>query len=1135
MAKAFTLNNTTLTNNNQRSSSNPSNMQIPQPDMNMDQDRQMLMVEDNIVENMNGLSVVLEIENQYVNGNVVPAPAEGNGNGINGNPIRLLKRKKQQASTSGTQSDKAPVYDADGSTEYTELLEPIPEPHQVSQNDSNVISEVSSVEQGGRTVEQHLTNVKESRVLKPPSSSRSKLYSVTPLPKSKVFPKVGESNALSKSVTLNLAHSSHESTVVNNERVISLGIFRINHFKASRVDKFVPNKHVKASVRTKPITISQPHVITKKDVNSITNGFSIKNVESTTRTRRPQFRNNYTNDKVPSKSKSSCLSNKLEKIEENYRSLQSSDYLDHTSSECNNIKHAIRNEKSKVICAICKQCLITANHDECVLQYANGMKFRKKNQSANVSKSANQNKHKANVKKSKKSESKESLASPSKPGSFLSQNRRDLPRNTLLDIVEVLESDTKLRERHASPTTSTLEIPTAPILPAPSVIVSPSSEFPLALVDIEADAIVVEVAVDRDVEAGIDACTSMEVDVRIDVEDEVESNDRSTMKVRVDMDAGINIPDGMLIPDTVERLEQNMTITRSGMTPKAIEELINRRVKEALATYEVTHAANAFEAENQSQNSSDGDNRNGGNGNGDNGNGGNEMVEMEMVEMRIQMKMKENSHKRTIGTDVAFTMSWRELMKLIAEVYCLRNEVQKIESKLWNLTVKNNDLAAYTQRFQELTMLCTRMVPEEEVELRGCNSIGQQFDGSKVEGYAVKNTENKRRLEVNQRDNRRQQPLFKRPNVGGHTMARAYTAGNNERRPYNGPLPLCNKWSSSELEVVTCFECGRQGNYRSDCLKLKDQNYGNKAGNKNGVEEEGGKAYVLGEGEVNLDLNIVKGTFLLNNHYAFVLFNSGADRSFVSSTFSTLLDIIPDTLNISYAVELADERVFETNTVLRGCTLGLLGHPFNVDLMPVELGSFDVIIGMDWLANHHAVIICDEKIVQIPYGDEVLIVQGDRGAIGEKSKLSIISCTKTQKSGILIVKAKVCSAPILALPEGSENFVVYYGASRKGLGAVLIQREKVIAYSSRQLKIHKKNYTTHDLEHKMVVFALKMWRHYLYDTKCVMFPDHKSLQHILDKKELNMIQRRWLELLSDYDCEIRYHPGKANVVADALS
>nr|GFB14533.1 hypothetical protein [Tanacetum cinerariifolium] len=162
---------------------------------------------------------------------------------------------------------------------------------------------------------------KQSILGKPPSSSGLKLYYVTPLPKSKVFPKVGESNALSKPVTSNLTPSSRKSIVVNNERVIAPGIFRINPFKASRVDTFMPNKHVKASVKTKPIIVSQPYVITKKDLNSIINGFSPKNVKSTTRTRRPQPRNNPKNDKVPSKSKSSCLSNKLEKIEKNHRSL----------------------------------------------------------------------------------------------------------------------------------------------------------------------------------------------------------------------------------------------------------------------------------------------------------------------------------------------------------------------------------------------------------------------------------------------------------------------------------------------------------------------------------------------------------------------------------------------------------------------------------------------------------------------------------------------------------------------------------------------------------------------------------------------------------------------------------------------
>ena len=140
-----------------------------------------------------------------------------------------------------------------------------------------------------------------------------------------------------------------------------------------------------------------------------------------------------------------------------------------------------------------------------------------------------------------------------------------------------------------------------------------------------------------------------------------------------------------------------------------------------------------------------------------------------------------------------------------------------------------------------------------------------------------------------------------------------------------------------------------------------------------------------------------------------------------------------------------------------------------------------------------------------------------------------------QEASFQKLKHMLCSAPILSLPEGTEDFVVYCDASNQGLGCVLMQRGKVIAYASRQLKTHEVNYTTHDLELGAVVFALKIWRHYLYGTKCTVFTDHKSLQHIFDQKELNMRQRRWVELLNDYECEIRYHPGKANVVADALS
>ncbi|GJR05993.1 putative nucleotidyltransferase, ribonuclease H [Tanacetum coccineum] len=140
-----------------------------------------------------------------------------------------------------------------------------------------------------------------------------------------------------------------------------------------------------------------------------------------------------------------------------------------------------------------------------------------------------------------------------------------------------------------------------------------------------------------------------------------------------------------------------------------------------------------------------------------------------------------------------------------------------------------------------------------------------------------------------------------------------------------------------------------------------------------------------------------------------------------------------------------------------------------------------------------------------------------------------------QEEAFQNLKNILCDAPILSLPDGVEDFVVYCDASSQGLGCVLMQRNKVIAYASRQLKIYEKIYTTHDLELGAVVFALKTWRHYLYGTRSVIYTDHKSLQHIFDQTELNMRQRRWIELFSDYECEIRYHPGKMNVVDDALS
>ncbi|GJU39959.1 putative reverse transcriptase domain-containing protein [Tanacetum coccineum] len=147
--------------------------------------------------------------------------------------------------------------------------------------------------------------------------------------------------------------------------------------------------------------------------------------------------------------------------------------------------------------------------------------------------------------------------------------------------------------------------------------------------------------------------------------------------------------------------------------------------------------------------------------------------------------------------------------------------------------------------------------------------------------------------------------------------------------------------SRAMQKVVTCYEYGTQGYYKRDCLKLKNQ--GNQAGNGNALE----RAYVVGTAGTNLNSNVVTGMFLLNNRYASILFDTGADRSFMSTAFSSLIDIIPTTLDHGYDVELADGKIIKVNTLIRGCTLNFLNHPFNIDFIPVELGSFDVIIGMD--------------------------------------------------------------------------------------------------------------------------------------------------------------------------------------------
>nr|GEU66934.1 putative reverse transcriptase domain-containing protein [Tanacetum cinerariifolium] len=879
-----------------------------------------------------------------------------------------------------------------------------------------------------------------------------------------------------------------------------------------------------------------------------------------------------------------------------------------------------------------------------------------------------------------------------------------------------------------------------------------------------------------------------------------------------------------------------------------------------------------------------------------------------------------NSHVTTLGREVANARPWAEVKQMMTDEFCPTEEVQRLEDGLRHLKLRDMNIDAYTERFNELALLYPDDVSNEKkkVELyitglpeiikgetmssrpvtlneavRMAHALMEQKIQAKNERIAEglkrkwenNNQGNNNNNNNHNQGNYRNNNHHNQNNNRRQNNARALTTAQNVGANQTGVAPKCNrcgrchfdqcpsKCENSEImghkakecrsrnvasgavvqPNVDCYRCEERGHKSFECPKKADRRGRNVQG----------QAYVICDAKHNQGPNVVTGTFLLNNRYATMLFDSGADKSFVDIKFSHLIDIKPVKLNSSYEVELADGMVVSTNSVLRGCTLNLLDHLFDIDLMPIELGTFDVIVGMDWIVERDALIVCGGKEVHVPYKNKTLVVKSESNV----SRLKVISCIKDYKyikkripvfiaqvtkkepakkqlqdvpvicnfpevflddlpglppprqvefkielipgaapvarapyhlatselkelsdqlkelsekgfirpssspwgasvlfvkkkdgsfhmcidyrelnkltvknqypllriddlfdqlqgssvyskidlrseyhqlqireedipitafqtryshfefqvmpfgltnapavfmnlmnrvckpylhkfvivfiddiliysknkedheehlktilellknkklyvnflkcdfwlesvqflghvidsngvhvdpakveairnwsepttptevrqflglagyyqrfiEGFLLIskplskltlknkkyewgmeeeeafqtlKQKLCSTPILSLPEGTKNFIVYCDASLKGFGAVLMQREKVIAYASHQLKKHEENYTTHDLELGVVVFELRLWRHYLYGTKCTVYTDHKILQYILDQKKLNMRQRRWIELLSDYDCENRYHPGKGNVVADALS
>ncbi|GJV13090.1 putative reverse transcriptase domain-containing protein [Tanacetum coccineum] len=329
-----------------------------------------------------------------------------------------------------------------------------------------------------------------------------------------------------------------------------------------------------------------------------------------------------------------------------------------------------------------------------------------------------------------------------------------------------------------------------------------------------------------------------------------------------------------------------------------------------------------------------------------------------------------NGRTASMGIDAANGTPWAEVRKWMTEEFCPRSVLQRLEQELYNLKLKGTDIDGYTNRFHELALLCPRMVEPEQVKveqyIRGLlknirDKTDEVQEGEKRKGKGDRGGRGDNRRDYNRRQNQR------RANAGTWD---------------HGTRLLLVDAPTRKMRLVSIAT--KKGHLKRDCPILRKNGQG---GNNRGA------VYKLGAVDAQQDPKVVTGTFLLNNRYATALFDSGADKSFVSTNFSTLINIKPVKLDTSYEVELADGKVVSTNNVLIGCTLNLLNHSFPIDLMVIELGSFDIIIGMDWLSRYDAAILCGEKKVRIPLEGKTLVIEGDRN----NSRLKIVSCIKAQK------------------------------------------------------------------------------------------------------------------------------------------
>ncbi|GJZ70600.1 putative reverse transcriptase domain-containing protein [Tanacetum coccineum] len=354
-----------------------------------------------------------------------------------------------------------------------------------------------------------------------------------------------------------------------------------------------------------------------------------------------------------------------------------------------------------------------------------------------------------------------------------------------------------------------------------------------------------------------------------------------------------------------------------------------------------------------------------------------------------------NGNVHTLGLVNANRIPWTEFKMMMTTVNCPAIEIQKMEQELWTLTLRGDDIEAYNNHFHELALMCPELVPTKRKKIEKATRIGESNKRKWEDHQRNPNNNN-----YNNNNNRNRNNNYHQQQNRRQETARAYAPVPAEGKVYDGNLPKCNhcNFHHSGQCPPKCQKCQKAGHLEKDCRVrppgagvypyqdvtclgcVEKRNFRNmcpKAGNQQNVGARA-RAYAVGENPQQ-NPNVVAGTFLLNNHYACILFDSGAEKSFVSSAFTPFIDIAPIALNTSYEIELAYGKVIITNTVLRGCTLTLYNHSFKIDLLPARLGSFDVIIGMDWLSYHRAVIDYCEKIVRIPLSNgKILEVQGER-------------------------------------------------------------------------------------------------------------------------------------------------------------